>query len=229
MYRVLAGLPAEAMHRGGRCAGSASACCATTSKMCSSPTCAPASARVQQQLRDAGASLEDVRLPHAAEIAADLPRDRVRGGRGDTTPWRSRARRPLSAGRAPASRGRAVRAGRGLPARACGARGDSRGSGRARSTGCDVLLAPTLPIEAPPIGASDRHDRRHSASGAKRDAAADAAVQHQRPPRRHDPVRATRRAGLPCGVQLDRPARRHPAAARGRARVRALREARVPG
>ena len=118
--------------------------------------------RCSSNCSDTGASLEDVRLPHAAEItavylaivfgeAAALPRGRAR-----------ESRQPLPAGRTPASRGSAVRVGGGLPAGQAWARGHTRRS-RRRARRTRRAAGAGAADRSPECGRRHGHNRRHSA------------------------------------------------------------------
>ena len=61
---------------------------------------------------------------------------------------------------------------------------------------CDALLLPTLPMGAPPLGAATVSDRRPGRARARGDAAADPAVQPDRPPGDRHP--GGRRARTAC-------------------------------
>ena len=107
---------------------------------------------VQGRLRDAGASLADVRLPHAEAIAAiylGIVFGEAAAIHGTALDARGERYQPGVRLR--------LEAARFVPAedylRALRAREMTRAEVDAALAGCDVLIAPTLPIPAPPIGA----------------------------------------------------------------------------
>ena len=107
-----------------------------------------------EMLRSKGATMTEVPLPHASDIATDLPASRVwRRGRVSRAHARIAAAR-LHAERAPASRDGALRAGGGLHPRAA-RQGDHRhGSGSRARRESTRWCCPALSIPAPPIGAA---------------------------------------------------------------------------
>ena len=175
---------------------------------------------MQQRLRAAGASLSDVRLPHAPEIAsvylaivfAEAAAYHAAAMESRSDRYQPGVRLRLEAARFVLAEDY-LRAMRGREA-------IRTGIDRALD-GCDVLMAPTLPIEPPPIGATRRHRRRQRAPCTERDAATHPAVQRQRSPRRHASG-GTYLARVFVRSAADWPARRHHATARSRPRVRTV-------
>ena len=157
-----------------------------------------------ERLRTAGAHVDDIDDPSRRRHRAGLPAHRHRRCR--------RVSRRHARGDAGAIHGAGP---------ACGSRWDATCWPRttcARSTDAkqiirevdaalaqhDALILPTLPIPAPPIGASDGARRRGDRARAQPDAAAHAAVQRDRPPGDRAAVRQDRGRSA-----LLRPARRH--------------------
>ena len=108
---------------------------------------------MQQRLRDAGASLTDVRLPHAPEIASVyLGIVFAEAAAYHAAAMESRSDRYQPGVRLRLEAARFVLAEDYL--RAMRGREVIRTEIDRALDGCDVLMAPTLPIEPPPIGAS---------------------------------------------------------------------------
>ena len=129
VYRVLAGLPPEELTSRPAHRGSASACCASYFEELLEPDVRASVVRVQRAAAG-GRRLAGRRAAAARpRYRRSLPRDRLRRGRGDSRRGARSTRRSLSTGRAPAPRGRPLRAGRRLPARTARSRGDSDRSG----------------------------------------------------------------------------------------------------
>ena len=145
--------------------------------------------------------VDDIDIPHAADIAP-IYLHIVLGGRGGVS-RATRSRRCPSATRRRSGCGWRWAA-TSWPRTTCA---------RWRAATCcarevdaalaqhDALVLPTLPIPAPPIGATSVQVGNVDGAGAQRDASADAAVQRHRASGDLAAVRPER-DGLPCGLQL---------------------------
>ena len=152
VYGVLAGLPAQALPAR-PVAGLRIGVLRDYFEDLLEPDVRACVANVQQQLLEAGASLVDVRLPHAADITAIY----LGIVFGEAAAVHARALEQRGERYQPGVRLRLEAARFVLAEDYVLAR---RGRGMLRAEvdraldGCDVLMAPTLPIEAPPLGAN---------------------------------------------------------------------------
>ena len=194
-----------------------------TSAICSTTTCARGSRRRSNVCATAGAHVDDVDI--ASRRRTSRPSTCTSCSR-DAAAYHATTldddARALHGARAAAARNGPVRAGRGLRARADGPATCCAREVDAALAQHDALAAADAADSGAAASARPRSQIGGTArAGAQSDAAADAALQPDRPPGDLAAVRRRRATGLPCGDAAGRQPRRRPTrccASRSRAR-----------